>query len=325
MIPIPKTATPSLDPSKYRPITLLPVIFKIFESLLQKRLSKWLEENSLLAEAQAGFRHKRGIYDSLSVVRILSENAAASHTPLYFGLLDTQKAFDTVWREKLFHKLYKDNINPRLLHLIMACYNSSQISIKTNAFIGVPFHTTLGVLQGSVLSPTLYIYYINNLLVELEQVVSSLCTNTRAFADDILLIADKFEILIELLLICANYSNTHHFCFNVVKSLFFLFDQGQTLCKKFNIHNLQGFLDALNECRSQPYCKFFSGQTDAHERVHLAEQILAHSNEKPGPTRYLIKWLTHPDLPTSTSWEEPPSAYYYPLGFYKPGSKLSHF
>jgi len=84
---------PSSDPSKYRPITLLPLIFKLFEALIQSQLYHWLEEQELLAEPQAGFRQQRGIFDPLTVLRLTSENLDPTQDTLYFCFLDAKKTF----------------------------------------------------------------------------------------------------------------------------------------------------------------------------------------------------------------------------------------
>lgn len=53
---IPKTAPPSSDPAKYRPITSLPTLYKLLTSILTDKINQHLQENNILAEEQEGCR-----------------------------------------------------------------------------------------------------------------------------------------------------------------------------------------------------------------------------------------------------------------------------
>ena len=78
IIPIYKNKGDNKDPSNYRPITLLSCVGKLFTSVLNERLNKYLMENSILNENQAGFRHNYSTLDHLftlsSIIEILRHN-----------------------------------------------------------------------------------------------------------------------------------------------------------------------------------------------------------------------------------------------------------
>jgi len=185
-----------------------------------------------------------------------SENINASNETLFFCFLDSQKAFDTVWRNKLFVKLLNKKINPHLLKLIIACYSASSTCIKTNNLIAPPFQTSLGVLQGSILSPNLYAFFVNELITKVQNINTSLPTNIRVFADDIVLFALTVKTLIKLIKICIDFSISHHFIFNLIKSLLFLFNSRNTLGIKRTVIQMQQFTEALKKCQSKKYSKF---------------------------------------------------------------------
>jgi len=192
LCPIPKTKTPGTDPSKYRPISLLPTIFKLVESLILYHIKDWTESNQILSTHQYGFRSQRSILHPLASLRMISENLPQDQK-LYCLSLDTKKAFDSVWRNLLFKRLLDNNISLHLLKLIMACYNHSSTCIRINNQYSTAFRTTTGVLQGSLLSLP-YMLFINPLISIInEEINPSLLTNLFTFADDIYLIATNIN------------------------------------------------------------------------------------------------------------------------------------
>ena len=66
--PVPKPKMDPLNPLEYRPISLISIPCKIYADILNKRLTRWLEQNDLLAEEQNGFRRNRSCMDHLYVL-----------------------------------------------------------------------------------------------------------------------------------------------------------------------------------------------------------------------------------------------------------------
>ena len=95
-----------LDPGNYRPITLLSVIGKLFGSIMENRLSTWSERTHAFADEQGGFRRHRGTPDLIFMLReiILTRKARKQATLATF--IDARKAYDTVWREGNFVRLF---------------------------------------------------------------------------------------------------------------------------------------------------------------------------------------------------------------------------
>ena len=87
----------------------------------------------------------------------------------YVALLDVRKAFDTVWHDGLFHKLYQMGIKDHTWRLLRKWYSSSSCSVLWKGQCSRPFLINQGVKQGAILSPLLYSIYLNDLLVELQQ------------------------------------------------------------------------------------------------------------------------------------------------------------
>ena len=215
-------------PSKYRPITLLPAIFKIYERMILWRMSDTCKIRKSLHTLQGGNRHTRGVPEQLGTLNLLSETASNNKKPLFTAFLDIKKAFDTVWRKGLFYKLLTDfNLSPNLCKITQAIYENSHSSIRDRPFINKPYQMINGVLQGSVLSPVLFAVFVNDLIIELQnsncgalspdlnQLIAAIF-----YCDDVVLTANTIDNLQTLLKICEKHSQKWCYTYNglIIKS-----------------------------------------------------------------------------------------------------------
>ena len=165
------------SPGNYRPVSLTSIVCKVFEGFVRDVLYKHLESNHLLAEEQYGFCSRRSCTTQL----LNTINDWFLHldekTPVDAVYLDFRKAFDTVPHERLLNKLYGYGIRGDVLNWVRDFLSdrSQYVSIHGECSSDIP--VTSGMPQGSVLGPTLFIYFIN----DLPQVVS---TSIKIFADD---------------------------------------------------------------------------------------------------------------------------------------------
>ena len=94
------------DCNNYRGIRLSSSFSKLLATLLQKRLQKFVDDNNLLNDYQAGFRPDHCIVDHLYTLKILiNKYVYKDKKPIYAALMDFSKAFDSVWRQGLLKKL----------------------------------------------------------------------------------------------------------------------------------------------------------------------------------------------------------------------------
>ena len=97
IIPIYKNKGSKLDPGNYRPITLLSCLGKLFTSILNNRLNKFIDENNILLENQSGFRKEYSTLDNIFSLFSLLEYHKSKNKKLYCCFIDFTKAFDNVW------------------------------------------------------------------------------------------------------------------------------------------------------------------------------------------------------------------------------------
>ena len=83
--------------------------------------------------------------------------------PLYMAFIDYQKAFDTIWRAGLWHKLIKQGISGKFLNVVKSMYEKSKSQVFLHGEKSNPFPAETGVKQGEILSPLLFAFYINDL------------------------------------------------------------------------------------------------------------------------------------------------------------------
>ena len=91
------------DPGKYRPISLLHIISKIFD--INDSLTKHLDITGLFSDLQYGFRAFRSTADILTVLNERIYNSLDARGQTRAIALDISKAFDMVWHAGLLHKL----------------------------------------------------------------------------------------------------------------------------------------------------------------------------------------------------------------------------
>ena len=163
IFPIYKNKGDPKDPSNYRPITILSCMGKFFTSVLNQRLTIFLEENDIIEQNQAGFRKGYSCADHLFTLHSLFELLKKRKMKLFTAFIDFSQAFDSVWRSGLWHKMMTYNINGKFFTVTFNMYKNMKSRIKHNGFLSSTFMSEIGVRQGENLSPLLFSLFLNDL------------------------------------------------------------------------------------------------------------------------------------------------------------------
>ena len=164
-------------PGNYRPVSLTSVMCKLLEGFIRQALYQHLVDNELLAKEQFGFCKGRTCISQLLVTLSDWLTELDNKTPVDAAYLDFRKAFDSVPHQRLMTKLKGYGIDGNIYRWIEDFLTDRTQFVAINGIKSERGMVTSGVPQGSVLGPTLFIYFINDLPSVTQ------CPN-KIFADD---------------------------------------------------------------------------------------------------------------------------------------------
>ena len=129
------------------------------------------------------------------IVRQLQEKHLAANKPLYMAFIDLEKAFNRVPRDVIWWAMHKLGIDKWLVHLVQSMYKDVRSRVRQGDGYSEESGVGVGVHQGSVLSPLLFIIVLEALSREFH----TGCPWELLYADDLIISAgSKEELLVKV-------------------------------------------------------------------------------------------------------------------------------
>ena len=181
----------ALDRGNYRGLKLTEHVMKVLERIVDKIIREMIE----IDEMQFAFVPGRGTTDAIFIIRQLQEKYLSmkdlngKNLTLYFAFVDLEKAFDRVPRKVLWWAMRSLGIDEWVVRLVQGMYNNARSRVRVGDSYSEEFGVGVGVHQGSVLSPLLFIIVLEALSRDFRVGVPW----ELFFADDLVIIADSLE------------------------------------------------------------------------------------------------------------------------------------
>ena len=154
---------PKIDVTNYRGITVLPILEKIFELAVQRRLEFIDEAFAMSDKYNSGFKKGCRTTDNIFILAGLIERQLILGKSLIVCFVDFSQAFDLVNRHILFYKLKQSGLKGRVIDTLQNLYAKTKFRVKTGGKLSSSIEETIGVNQGGNASPFLFKKYMSDL------------------------------------------------------------------------------------------------------------------------------------------------------------------
>ena len=170
------------DPSNYRLITLLSVVCKVFERMITNRITALIRvslkfNRPLITYTQVGFQFARSTLDAVYALILAISIRRLYGMPTYLAFIDVKKAFPSAFKAGILVKLYRLGITGKCWRMLRSMYSTvhsriltgQESSFSEEELEALYYKIETGLREGSILSPVLYLLFINGFIEELHK------------------------------------------------------------------------------------------------------------------------------------------------------------
>ena len=175
----------ALDRGNYRGLKMTDQAMKLSEHVLEASIRDMVDIDGM----QFGFVSGRGTTDAIFIARQIQEKYIARKKPLYLAFVDLEKAFDRIPRDVIWWAMRTLGVEEWAVTAVQSMYANARSRVQVNGEYSEEFPVKVGVHQGSVLSPLLFIL----VLEALSRDFRTGAPWELLYADDLLIIADSLE------------------------------------------------------------------------------------------------------------------------------------
>lgn len=216
----------SSNPSNFRPISILPTLSKVFEKIMLNQLVSYFDFNNILHSCQFGFTKNKSTTDAGIALMKHILDAWEQSCDTIGVFCDLSKAFDCVRHDILLNKLNYYGVTDEAQEFISSYLTNrvQKVSINSTTSNGSP--VMMGIPQGSILGPFLFLVYMN----DLPHFINNTC-NIILFADDTSLLFKVKRNIID----CKHINNTLSRILKWFTTNNLLLNPKKTKCLRFSL------------------------------------------------------------------------------------------
>ena len=195
--------TNNLD--NWRPIALQNTLYKVYASIIARRMSNWATTNEILSNSQKGFLPVEGCFEHGFVLKSILQDSRRNRKAACVAWLDLKDAFGSVPHHVLFETLRLTGLRGATLAVIQDIYSGASTSVRTASTTSDPIPCRRGVKQGCPLSPILFDLVIEVVIRAMEEVpragyqIAHTNIKTLTYADDLCAFASSPSIIQQML------------------------------------------------------------------------------------------------------------------------------
>lgn len=218
------------DPNNYRSIRVQDPFLKIFSSVLNERLVRFVESRALLPRLQFGFTKGKGTVGAIALLQEIMSRRLTNKKRTYVAFIDFSKAFDLVNRIKLMEKLHRLGIPQSFSRLIFNILQNTKLFLRSGDRLSPGFYSYNGVPQGDPCSPVLFNLFLHDLPDHLHHVgvsIDGISIPVIMYADDVCLIGESKEDLQKALDDLEIYCGKNHLQVNAPKTKILVSHKGR--------------------------------------------------------------------------------------------------
>ena len=251
IVPIMKNKAGDLsDSNNYRPIAIANITSKLLESVLLLKCSDYLTT----CDNQFGFKASHGTDMCIYTLKEFIDYYKCRGTTVYVTFLDASKAFDRLNYWLLFDKLIKKHVPLFIIRLLLFWYTHQKMCVRWGNSISPDFFVSNGVKQGGIISPILFIIYMDDLSMHLNSsglggYLGTAYKNHLCYADDLCLISLSSSGMQQLLHICNTYAAEHQLLYNRSKSFSLCFKRKELKVSSPSFFLGKSKLPMVEQCR----------------------------------------------------------------------------
>ncbi len=254
-IPIPKSNKDDMTFDNSRGISLLTTFNKILESITLRRINR--KYNSCIEGLQGAYQKEQSALTSAFIIDEVINHCLEDGDKVYACYVDVAKAFDRMWINGMLYKLYFNiGIKGRAWRLIYNWYYNMKEYVCIDGKYSRIYTLHQGTRQGGVLSPWLFLVFINDLITELGNINAGVSINkvnvgSPMFADDLTLLARVKWGLDSMLQVLDNFGKRWRLIFSIKKTVVLTFgEKPREHARNISKRNWRMGLTCLKECKT---------------------------------------------------------------------------